>query len=358
MNSTRAVKPVFTFYIFNGVKNRFKVGDKVQLMDEAAECEVIHIVSDKMVKVRDENGFEYTVNISEIVPLFNAGNFSDKQKTEVSTTNIIQDKSESLLSFFSNAASLFLCAVPENFDSLLNTPYKVYLVNSSEEIILYSLHQQNVSEEASSYGMLNPGEEIFAGVFSHGKKASAVLLKLKCIIHSDESKIVERQFLLSPENFTNEKLFHSNELFRKHILSFDCLARDEIKIPDKDITKLVDHFSSPAKKITAKEKERKEKKHGEPLLLTNEKTVDLHIEELTDDYNHMSNGEIISLQINHFHKELNSAILNHYYRIIFIHGKGNGVLRSRIRSELDSMNLKYKDVDTGRFGFGATEVLL
>ena len=72
----------------------------------------------------------------------------------------------------------------------------------------------------------------------------------------------------------------------------------------------------------------------------------------------MSNAEIISLQLNHFRKELDTALLKHYYRIIFIHGKGNGVLRNRIRNELDAMKLKYKDADTGRFGFGATEVLL
>jgi dsDNA-specific endonuclease/ATPase MutS2 len=94
------------------------------------------------------------------------------------------------------------------------------------------------------------------------------------------------------------------------------------------------------------------------MLLTNEKTVDLHVEELTNDYTHMSNAEIITLQLNHFHKELDKAILNHYYRIIFIHGKGNGILRGRIRSELDAMKLKYRDADTNRFGFGATEVLL
>src|SRR5258706_871383 len=350
----KEAKHIFIFYIFSAV-NRFRVGDKVRLMDEAVACEVSRIISDKLVELHDEIGFKYTVNIGEIVPLFEGGAYSAEEKTDSPTESIIQNKPEPLIQFFSNTASLFLCAVPENFDSLLNTPYKIYLVNSSEEIILYSLFQSNA--EASSYGVLNAGKEIFGGIFSPLKKSSSVFLKLNFIVHSPESKIATRELLVSPEDFTDEKLFHSRELFRKHILSFDCFAKDEIQIPDKDITKLIDHFS-PVEKKVRKEKVPSRKRTNEPLLLENEKTVDLHIEELTEDYSHMSNAEIISLQLNHFHKELDTAMLKHYYRIIFIHGKGNGVLRKRIRNELDAMNLKYKDADTSRFGFGATEVLL
>ena len=93
-------------------------------------------------------------------------------------------------------------------------------------------------------------------------------------------------------------------------------------------------------------------------MFSNEKTVDLHIEELTDDYSGMNNSEMLHLQLSHFHKELDDAMLHHYYRIIFIHGKGNGILKNRIRKELDRMNLKYRDAETSKFGFGATEVLL
>jgi hypothetical protein len=340
------------------VKNRFSIGDKVRLMDEAAEGEISAIISDKLVEIRDENGFEYTVNINKIVPLFDTKKISGTEEAGTQQEVIPQSKSESFLSFFNNAESLFLCAVPENFDALLNTSYKVYLVNLCEEIILYSLQQANATQEASAYGVLNAGEETFIGTFSAGKKLSAVQLQLKCILHADESKIMERQFSFSAEDFTNEKRFHSHELFRKHILSFDCLAASEIKISEGDITKLADYFSSPERRVSVKEERRGGKASGESPLLTNEKTVDLHIEELTDDYNHMSNAEIITLQLNHFRRELDSAILNHYYRIIFIHGKGNGVLKGHIRNELDAMKLRHRDADTGKFGFGATEVLL
>lgn len=338
------------------MKSRFKPGDRVRLIDEAMECEVSRIVSDKLIEIRDENGFEYTVNTAKIVPLYDTEKISEQEQTGAQKA-VPQPPSESFLQSFNNTASLFLCAIPENFETLLSTSYKIYLVNSSDEIILYSFYQLHTQEEVSSYGVLNPDEEIFTGTYSSAKKPHGISLQLKCIVHSDESRIIERQFSFTSEDFTNEKLFHSQELFKKHILAFDCLAKNEIKISAGDITKLADHFSAPGKKISAKEK-KPGKKSAESLLLTNEKTVDLHIEELTDDYNHMSNAEIISLQLNHFRQQLDAAILNHYYRIIFIHGKGNGVLKSRIRSELDAMHIKYRDADTVKFGFGATEVLL
>jgi hypothetical protein len=233
------------------VKNRFRVGDKVRLMDEATACEVSGILSEKLVKVRDENGFEYTVNVNKIVPLFSTQKITTEEQMENPVEISLQTKFESLLQYFGNTPSLFLCVTPENFDSLLNTSYKIYLVNSSQQTILYSLRQINAEE--ASYGILNTGEEIWTGTSFPTKKPPGILLQLKCIIHSDESKITERQLSLSPEDFTNDRLFHSAELFKKHILSFDCLAQSEVKIPDSDITKLVDHFSTQEKKVPVKE---------------------------------------------------------------------------------------------------------
>jgi hypothetical protein len=98
------------------------------------------------------------------------------------------------------------------------------------------------------------------------------------------------------------------------------------------------------------------RRHLEPAR----SVVDLHIEKLTNDWSHMSNFEMLTLQLKTFEKYYELAVAHHLPSIIFIHGVGEGKLRDEIH---DALRLK-KEVKTfvnqydPRFGFGATEVWL
>jgi dsDNA-specific endonuclease/ATPase MutS2 len=80
---------------------------------------------------------------------------------------------------------------------------------------------------------------------------------------------------------------------------------------------------------------------------------------LIDDYKNLSNAEIMQIQLKKFRKEMDHAIKNHYHKIIFIHGVGNGVLRTEILRELRAYTgVRYTDAPFEKYGFGATEVIL
>ena len=85
--------------------------------------------------------------------------------------------------------------------------------------------------------------------------------------------------------------------------------------------------------------------------------VDLHIEELTDNYYNLSNAQKLNMQLNHFQNALEEAIKGHIKKIIFIHGVGNGILRQSIRDILKRYNgIEYSDGSYQKYGAGATEV--
>ena len=86
--------------------------------------------------------------------------------------------------------------------------------------------------------------------------------------------------------------------------------------------------------------------------------VDLHIEELVDSFDGLSNAEIINIQLKHFQKKLDEALYKKAYKIIFIHGVGNGRLKSALREELAAHNFKFTDAAYEKYGGGATEVIL
>ena len=87
--------------------------------------------------------------------------------------------------------------------------------------------------------------------------------------------------------------------------------------------------------------------------------VDLHIQELYDSYQELTNFQIVSIQLNVFKRELNVAIRKKVKKIIFIHGKGKGVLKAEIAKELYEHypELSYQDASFNEFGYGgATEI--
>ena len=88
--------------------------------------------------------------------------------------------------------------------------------------------------------------------------------------------------------------------------------------------------------------------------------VDLHIHELLDDTTGMGNAEMLNYQLDVFRKTLEEYRTRKGQKIVFIHGKGDGVLR---RAILDELKRKYKnypsqDASFREYGFGATMVII
>jgi dsDNA-specific endonuclease/ATPase MutS2 len=84
---------------------------------------------------------------------------------------------------------------------------------------------------------------------------------------------------------------------------------------------------------------------------------DLHIEKLVPNKRGMSNYDILTLQSETAKRHIEFAIRNRIPKIVFIHGVGEGVLKS----ELDFMlgrydNIVFQDANYQKYGAGATEV--
>lgn len=86
--------------------------------------------------------------------------------------------------------------------------------------------------------------------------------------------------------------------------------------------------------------------------------VDLHIEKLTDDWQRLSNAEILNLQVKEFEKWYDLALAHHQPHLIVIHGVGSGRLRDeihdvlRLKREVKSFVNQYHP----SYGYGATEI--
>lgn len=96
-------------------------------------------------------------------------------------------------------------------------------------------------------------------------------------------------------------------------------------------------------------------------VLKNDKIViDLHIDQLLDSTVGMSSGDILDYQLDVFRRVLAQYKNNKGQKIIFIHGKGEGVLRQAVIHELNYKykQYQYQDASFQEYGYGATQVTI
>lgn len=87
--------------------------------------------------------------------------------------------------------------------------------------------------------------------------------------------------------------------------------------------------------------------------------VDLHIHQLVPKSKGLSNHEILNIQMDTAKRQLDFAISKKIQRIVFIHGIGEGVLRSELEYLFRQHgNLQFNDADFQKYGRGATEVYI
>lgn len=86
--------------------------------------------------------------------------------------------------------------------------------------------------------------------------------------------------------------------------------------------------------------------------------VDLHINKLKKTTKGMDNYDILSLQLDAARLKLEFAIRKRISKIVFIHGVGEGVLKSELTYLLNKYPVKYYDASYQKYGLGATEVYI
>lgn len=122
------------------------------------------------------------------------------------------------------------------------------------------------------------------------------------------------------------------------------------------------------KGVMSKEEEKKEHeferkfRHLPPMKKKKEDMVeiDLHIHQLIDDDRGLEPYQIVEIQMNHFERMMETAIREKRDKVIFIHGKGQGVLKNEIRKALEFFpQCTFHDAPFNVYGQGgATEVVI
>ncbi len=110
----------------------------------------------------------------------------------------------------------------------------------------------------------------------------------------------------------------------------------------------------------AKEKEKIQAKQMRKAQKDDLVEVDLHAHEVLETTSGMQPADIKNYQIGIFNRTMQEHLKEKGRKIVFIHGKGDGVLRKAIIDELKYRykSCEYQDASFQQYGFGATMVII
>lgn len=147
-----------------------------------------------------------------------------------------------------------------------------------------------------------------------------------------------------------------NDFFEEDALVFPIIRKD---VPERELlisaTELQEAMQQKIRVDKPTPKQPEKRARIAPIL-----EIDLHINQLLDNTNGLSNADMLEYQLKKFHEIMEQYNSHKGQKVVFIHGKGDGVLRTAIEKELKSKYKQhyYQDASFREYGFGATMVTI
>jgi hypothetical protein len=312
---------------------KYKLGEFVRFVNERREGYITRIIDEQTIAVTDEDGFEIPVLTSQVTRVH-----GKSEDIESSTADSFENLSED--EFITHGIYL---AVSD--DKRIGSVVHFYLLNESSWQILLSFKTESKNQYKGEFaGLINPNEAVKIYTASLNELDLWPKFHIQALLYGADKHEAQKPLIYSDKfkakDFSGAK---KNHKLLDHAAWMIQLDSNTAII---DPVKLKESFYKPAAEKAVIESPGKE--------------VDLHIEKLRDDHQFLSGPEILAIQINHFKKCLDAAIVHKQDSIVFIHGAGNGTLRNEIHKIISKhpQVRTFMDAYKDRFGYGATEVVL
>lgn len=372
-----------------------KIGDKVRFLSEVGGGVVTGFQEKDIVLVEDADGFDIPMPVRECVvietddynvptPAARAAKKRLENQSAARTDAATTEASSSTLGSGWKAEhpvkpqvsvyrqpevkggdvlNVYLAFVPEDIKAVSTTPFEAYLVNDSNYYMYYTyLSAEGKSWTTRSHGMLEPNTKFLLEEFEKSELNDREHVAVQLVAFKDNRAFamkpaVNVEIRIDTVKFYKLHTFRQTDFFETPALMYDVVKNDlpakQVYVSAEDLQdalmkkKTVEHPSAPRTIV---------KRGGKNEIIE----VDLHIGELLDDTHGMSNREMLNYQLDKFREVMEQYKNKREQRIVFIHGKGDGVLRKAL---LDEMKRKYsacktQDASFQEYGFGATMVTI
>lgn len=359
-----------------------KIGDNVRFLSETGGGRVAGFQGKTIVLVEDEDGFQIPMAVTDVV-VVNDEDYSTSRIVEnkakaktVPDDDEDYDPADRPVTFKApveersggDKLSAYVAFVPLDIKEITSTRFEAYFVNDSNYYMRYTyLTAEGANWHLRSTAEVEPNTKLFIEEFGREELSGMERVCVQIVAYKRD-----RGFLLKPAvdvqlrvdavKFYKLHTFRENDFFEQPALIYPIvendkaartLAIDPEKLKKEMLNKATADRTSGAAQPAAAAKGRQQEKNA-PVV------VDLHAGELLDTTSGLSAADILNYQMDTFRKTLEQYAKQPGRRIVFIHGKGEGILRHAIINELRYRykRYQYQDASFQEYGYGATQVTI
>lgn len=356
-----------------------KVGDRVRYLNAVGGGEIVKIEGN--IAYVDEDGFETPVLLKECVVVDGNGFYGKDNRTPskevkdskpqvtatpaTTTKGPVETEATELLVETADGDRLNVVLAYEAVElkHLTTTTYEAYLVNDSNYYLYFTYLSRgdNAAGWKSRYaGVVEPNIQLFLGEVSRDDLGEMDRVAIQYVAFKKDKEFslkapVAVEHSLDTTKFFKLHCFRDNIYFDKPVIAIDIVKND---IPQRPMT--IDSSRLEEGLRRKKEMDRPARRPVQKKSAPGIIEVDLHIHELLDNTAGLSNSDMLDVQLREFKRVMDENLNKKGQKIVFIHGKGEGVLRKAIADELKRVYKRcdVQDASFREYGFGATQVTI
>ena len=346
-----------------------KIGDKVRFLNTTGGGVVRGFQGKDIVLVEDEEGFDIPVLIRETVLIEPANDMQVRQSTKPSQQTFVQQTStikqeEEYKPEETKEGELLtvnLAYLPVDIKSLSSTNFECYLINDSNYYLSYNyMGRTEAGWVSRATGVIEPNTKLFLEEFEKTELNDIEKVCLQFFAYKKGKPYSLKntysvELRIDTVKFYKLHSFKENDYFEDDAMLYSIVRRD---LAEKEFIISPEEIASAMHEKEVSQRPRIQpivKKEKSPII-----EVDLHADELIDNTQGLSSSDILEYQINKFKEVMDENKRNKGQKIVFIHGKGDGILKNAILKELSSKykSAYYQDASFREYGYGATMVTI
>lgn len=368
------------------IKTDLRVGATVRFLNAIGGGRVARIQGDT-AWIEDEDGFEIPTPVNECV-VVEAG---DTFIPEIRPSKLIQDKLQQGRSHPKPSAeapaprpqpqpqpqrssrgarpeagslSVHLAFLPIDRTKLGLTSYEAYLVNASDYCLYYTyMSAVGTGYKLRASGRLEPQEEVLLEEFAPAELNELDQLAVQLLPFAPDqatrlTEPVSVRLRLDTTKFFKLHAFRPNDFFVDDALVLPVVQRgevtQEVEVDAAALTSALQGRKEAKAEKKPAQASAPSPRPGEPLV------IDLHAQVILETTAGLSSGDILQYQLDFFHRTMKEHLRARGRKLIFIHGKGDGILRAALEKELRHKyrSCRYQDASFREYGYGATQVTI
>ena len=369
-----------------------QIGDKVRFLNDVGGGTITGFQGKNIVLVQDEDGFDIPVMRDEVV-VITTNEYNFERQPAPSTGGDKKANSPSLGGGRGEACTpstagsrgeaerkdgdrlnVTLAFVPANSRELSKTTFECYLVNDCNYYISYIyMSRENAVYQLRSQGVIEPNTKLYIEDIDHSmlndiERVSVQLVAFKQNKPFALKQAVSTDFRIDTTKFYKLHTFRESLFFDEPALEYPIVKDDvpvrPLVISADELKRAMYEKQDNGQRTTDNGRRATDARMHSALSKPNQRPelieVDLHAAELLDTTAGLTPADIKDYQLKVFRETMNQHLKDKGCRIVFIHGKGEGVLRQAIIQELKHSykSCTYQDASFQQYGFGATMVIV